>query len=88
MQTLTPEIAENLGLEETKGVVVSAVESGSAADEAGIRRGDVILEVNRQAVEDAEGYKSALKKVEKGKNVLFLVRRGENTIFLALKPPA
>jgi serine protease Do len=88
VQTLTPEIAENLGVEETKGVVVTAVESGSAADEAGIRRGDVILEVNRQAVDDADAYKSALKKVEKGKNVLFLVRRGDNTIFLALKPPA
>jgi serine protease Do len=88
VQTLTPEIAENLGVEEAKGVVVTAVESGSPADEAGLRRGDVILEVNRQAVEDADNYKAALKKGEKGKNVLFLVRRGENTIFLALKPPA
>jgi len=88
VQTLTPEIAENLGVDETKGVIVTAVESGSAADEAGIRRGDVILEVNRQAVEDADAYKGALKKVEKGKNVLLLVRRGDNTIFLALKPPA
>ncbi len=67
---------------------MSGVESGSAADDAGIRRGDVILEVNRQAVEDTDGYKAALKKVEKGKNVLLLVRRGDNTIFLALKPPA
>jgi serine protease Do len=88
VQSLTPEIAENLGVENAKGVVVTAVEPGSSADEAGLRRGDVILEVNRQAVEDGDTYKAALKKVEKGKNVLFLVRRGENTIFLALKPPA
>jgi serine protease Do len=88
VQTLTPEIAENLGVEEAKGVVVTAVESDSPAEEAGIRRGDVILEVNRTAVENADDYKGALKKVEKGKNVLFLVRRGDNTIFLALKPPA
>jgi serine protease Do len=88
VQTLTPEIAENLGVEETKGVVVTAVESDSPAEEAGLRRGDVILEVNRAAVENADDYKGALKKVEKGKNVLFLVRRGDNTIFLALKPPA
>ena len=88
VQTLTPEIAENLGVTETKGVVVSGVESGSAADDAGIRRGDVVLEVNRQVVEDVDDYKAALKKVEKGKNVLLLVRRGDNTIFLALKPPA
>ncbi len=88
VQTLTPEIAENLGVSETKGVVVSGVESGSAADDAGIRRGDVILEVNRQAVGDVDDYKAALKKIETGKNVLLLVRRGDNTIFLALKPPA
>ncbi len=88
VQSLTPEIAENLGIDDAKGVVVTAVESGSAADEAGIRRGDVILEVNRQPVDDADRYKAALKKIEKGKNVLFLVRRGDNTIFLALKPPA
>jgi serine protease Do len=88
VQTLTPEIAENLGVEEAKGVVVTAVESGSAADEAGMRRGDVILEVNRSPVDDVDKYKAALKKVEKGKNLLFLVRRGDNTIFLALKPPA
>ncbi len=88
VQTLTPEIAENLGVSETKGVVVSSVESGSAAEDAGIRRGDVILEVNREVVEDADDYRAALKKVEKGKNVLLLVRRGDNTIFLALKPPA
>ncbi len=88
VQTLTPELADNLGVEETKGVVVTAVDSGSSADDAGIRRGDIILEVNRQTVDDVDAYKGALKKVEKGKNVLLLVRRGENTIFLALKPPA
>ena len=67
---------------------MTAVEPGSPAEDAGLRRGDVILEVNRQAVEDADGYRKALRESEKGKNVLFLVRRGDNTIFLALKPPA
>jgi serine protease Do len=88
VQTLTPEIAQNLGVEDAKGVVVTAVESGSPAEDAGLRRGDIILEVNRQPIEDTDGYRKALRAGEKGKNVLFLVRRGENTIFLALKPPA
>ena len=88
VQTLTPEIAQNLGVSDLKGVVVTAVESGSSAEDAGIRRGDIILEVNRQAIEDADDYRKALRAGEKGKNVLFLVRRGDNTIFLALKPPA
>jgi len=88
VQTLTPEIAQNLGVGDVKGVVVTGVESGSSADDAGLRRGDIILEVNRRPVEDVDDYRKALRGGEKGKNVLFLVRRGENTIFLALKPPA
>jgi serine protease Do len=87
VQTLTPEIAQNLGVEEAKGVVVSEVESGSPAEEAGLRRGDVILEINRKPVENAEQFRGALRDREKDKNLLFLVRRGENTIFLAMKPP-
>ena len=87
VQPLTPDIAENLGLpSDTKGVVVSGVESGSAAEDAGLHRGDVILEVNREPVKDLATYRKALKGTAKGKSVLFLVRRGDNTIFLALKP--
>jgi serine protease Do len=87
VQPLTPDIAESLGLSsEVKGVVVSAVEQGSSADDAGLRRGDVILEVNREPVKDLASYRKALKAAGKGKSVLLLVRRGESTIFMALKP--
>ncbi|HEV7731753.1 MAG TPA: DegQ family serine endoprotease [Candidatus Binatia bacterium] len=87
MQTLTPDLAENLGLERTlKGVVVTQVEPGGPAAEAGMRRGDVILEVNRAPVKDVAAYRKALKDAGAGKSVLFLVRRGDNTIFLAIKP--
>src|SRR4029077_15248752 len=89
VQTLTPELAENLGLDRsTKGVVVTHVDPGGPAADAGLRRGDVILEVNRQAVKDVDAYRKAVKSVGKGKSVLFLVRRGDNTIFLAVKPPS
>jgi serine protease Do len=73
-------------LERSDGVVVSAVEPGSAADEAGIRRGDVIMEVDRRAVRNLDDYKKAIAGVRKGRGVLFLVRRGDSTLFLALKP--
>jgi serine protease Do len=86
VQRLTPQIAESLGLEKTDGVVVSAVDPGSTADEAGIRRGDVILEVDRKAIRSIDEYKKAIAGIRKGKGVLLLVRRGENTLFLALKP--
>jgi serine protease Do len=67
-------------------VVVSAVEPGSAADEAGIRRGDVILEIDRKPIRSVDEYKKSIAGIRKGKGILFLVRRGDSTLFLALKP--
>jgi serine protease Do len=86
VQRLTPQIAESLGLEKADGIVVAAVEPGSAADEAGIRRGDVIVEIDRKPIRNLEEYKKSIATVRKGKGVLFLVRRGESTLFLALRP--
>jgi serine protease Do len=86
VQRLTPQMAESLGLEKSDGVVVSGVEAGSAADEAGIRRGDVIMEVDRRAIRNVDEYRKAIAGVKKGRGVLFLVRRGDSTLFLALKP--
>jgi len=86
VQRLTPQIAESLGLEKADGVVVTAVEPGSAADEAGIRQRDVILEVDRKPIRNLDEYRKSIAGIRKGKGVLFLVRRGESTLFLALKP--
>jgi len=86
VQRLTPQMAESLGVEKAEGVVVTAVEPGSAADDSGIRRGDIIVEVDRKTVRNLEDYKKAVAGVRKGRGVLFLVRRGESTLFLALKP--
>ena len=87
VQTLTPELAENLGLDRNlKGVVVSQVDPNGSAGDAGLRRGDVILEVNRNPVKDLAAYKKAVRETGKNKSVLFLVKRGDNTIFLAVKP--
>lgn len=86
VQRLTPQIAESLGLDRAEGVVITAVEPGSPGDDAGLRRSDVILEIDRKPVRNVADYRKLIAESKKGKGILFLVRRGENTLFLALKP--
>ena len=64
------------------GPRVSSVKPGSPAALAGIRPGDIIVEVNRQAVKSAEELKEKLKNK---KSVLFLIKRGERTLFVAIR---
>jgi serine protease Do len=85
VQRVTPQIAESLGLDRAEGIVVSSVEPGSPGDEAGLRRGDVILEINRNRIRDLRDFRNEIAKIKKGKGLLLLVRRGETTLFLALK---
>jgi serine protease Do len=82
-QNLTPEIAEQLGMPGSDGVVVTAVEPDSPAEAAGIRRGDVVVEVDKQPVTDANEFRKKLDA--SGKGALLLVRRGDATLFVALK---
>jgi serine protease Do len=82
VQPLTPEIAAQLQLDETEGVLVSGVKAGSPAEEAGLRRGDVILEVNQQAVADVAEFREALSDSKKG--ALLLVSRGGAEIIVPL----
>src|SRR5271170_714727 len=88
VKDLSPDLAKELGLDSAAGVVISSVQPGSRADDAGLRARDVILEVNRAAVKDVDSYQSALKASAKGKIVLLLVRRGVNTIYVTVKPEA
>jgi serine protease Do len=85
VQELTPEIARNLGVSESKGVVVTNVEDGSPADEAGIRRGDVVLEVNQKKIQTVQDYRAAISRVGGSDSLLLLVRRGNNVLYVAMK---
>jgi serine protease Do len=86
VQNLTPEIAKGLGLKKETGVVVTRVEPGSPAENAGIQTGDVIREVNRKPVKDVEDFVQKVEKAKGPDNVLFLVQRGQNNLFAAVTP--
>ena len=85
IQNITPDIAEGLGITEKEGVVVTGVNPGSPAQEAGIREGDVILEVNRKQVKTTDQFAKNVKKADKDKPLLLLVQRGRNTLYVPIK---
>jgi serine protease Do len=82
-QDLTPALAEQLGLEEPKGVVITEVDPDGPAAEAGIRRGDVIVELDQKEVNSVSELTKRLDAADA--SVLVLVRRGENTLYVPLK---
>lgn len=84
VQDVTSELAQSMGLRTTEGVLVGAVEEESPAAAAGIRSGDVIIEVNRQRVRNTRDYTEALRQ-KPDAAILLLISRGDSTLYVALK---
>jgi serine protease Do len=83
---LAPDDAVQLGLpRNTQGLLVQTVDPAGPAADAGIRAGDVIVEVNRQPVRSAEELRSALGKSGQ-RPALLLINRGGQTIFVTVRP--
>ena len=86
VQTLTPDLAEQFDWpREEKGVLITGVEPGSAGAEAGLRRGDLIKEINRNAVTSTEDYKQLLEKSKEGESLLLFVKRGSRTFYVTVQ---
>ncbi len=85
VENLTRETAQQLKVgPQTKGVVVDNVSASSPAAEAGLEQGDVIQQVNHQAVTNVSEFTQAVKSASKDNPILLLVNRGGNTMFLAV----
>lgn len=86
LQPVTPQVAKQLGLtSDSEGLMVTDVDQGGAADEAGIARGDVVLEINRQAVSSIDGVQSALEK-SGDRPILLLINRRGQTVYMTVTP--
>ena len=87
VQDITPQIAQQMDIPRTKGVIVTDVEGGSPADEVGIRPRDIILQVNKVPTNSMQVYQrevSMSKKMAKN-SILFLIKRGKSTFYVALR---
>jgi serine protease Do len=83
---LTKEISRQLGLSrDEKGVVIVRVEPGSAAEDAGLRKGDVIQEINRKKIERIDQYNKSAAGIRQGDTVLLFIDRGGKKFYVTVR---
>jgi len=83
VRPITPDIARQLNLRGGDGVLVLSVEDDSPAGDAGLQRGDVIREVNRQRVGNLQDFERATKDIKEGDRVTVLLQRGQQSLYVA-----
>ncbi len=84
---ITPEIAQQFHLENTKGVVIQKVAPDSPSAEAGLQPGDVVLEVNHDKIGALADFVAKAKQAQSEKKpALLLVQRGGATLYTVVKP--
>ncbi len=87
VRELTPALAARFGFEEKeKGMVVLKVDAASRIYEAGIRPGDIILQINQKNVVTLDEYKKVASKIKANERILLLLRRKGQDLFVTVKP--
>lgn len=81
---IEPQVRKELGLEEPGGALVGKVSPGAAQD-AGIRRGDIVLMFDGVDIENAKHLRELIEGAEDKRTVAVLVKRGDNPLFMALR---
>lgn len=85
VQPVTSDIADSLGLKEIGGAIVSSVETASAAERAGIRRGDVITSFNGKPVHDTNSLRNRVAENTPGTAATLVVIRDGRQVSVAVK---
>ncbi|MCC9004339.1 MAG: PDZ domain-containing protein, partial [Candidatus Competibacter sp.] len=87
VREVNTELAGRYGLKSSdRGIIVVRVKPGSQAEEAGVREGDLVLEVNRKSVGTIKSYEHVAASLPKDQAVLLLLKRQGRAIYLTLRP--
>jgi serine protease Do len=87
LDALTKEHAKQFNLKIEQGVVITNVESGSSAARDGIRKGDVILEIERSPVATLDAFRDVVGKLDPSTHILLLILRQDRSFYTILHPP-
>jgi serine protease Do len=85
VENVDADTARQLNLQSATGALVTDVQSGSPAEDGGVRRGDVIREVNHKPVKNVSDLQSAIRDLKQGSTVLLSVTRQGQAFFLAFE---
>ena len=85
LHDLNDKVASQLRIEAEEGVAIVGVEPGSVAAEAGLRKGDLIIEVNREAVDSVSEVKKQLSDADDKDKLLLLVQRENGKFYVPLE---
>jgi Do/DeqQ family serine protease len=81
-QGITPPLAESFGLESALGAIIAGVLRGGPADKAGVKPGDVLVEVNSKPVADPQGMLNLIAALEPGSTAKLKLKRRDKDIEL------
>ena len=84
VHNVTPEIARRFNLKEAKGVIITGVEPDSKAEEAGVRRHDIIKEINHNSIATVSDLNKVISEIQKGETINIFIWR-MNRGFLVIK---
>src|SRR5215470_5728974 len=85
VRPITPEIARQLNLRTTDGVIVVRVEDGTPAAEAGVQRGDVVKQLNGQSVRTMADFERLTRDMKEGDPLTVLLQRGAMSLYVAFR---
>jgi serine protease Do len=86
VEEISKDIADRLGIQDSKGLVITEVKAGSSAEDAGVTVGSIVIEFNGRRPETVNAYNTLVAMLKKGDVMRLLLRRPDGTVhYVALK---